>query len=115
METIRKKGSDSNIRQSKIQTNDLNRKCRNSPSTQGNLVYYKADVTNHWEKGGHFNKWHYNNWSTSEKMIKLASFLHIISRKNSKCTKDLNIKDGTVQVLDKGKVFLTTIEYPATT
>lgn len=60
METIRKKGSDSNIRQSKIQTNDLNRKCRNSPSTHRSLVYYKADATNHRKKDGRFNKWHYN-------------------------------------------------------
>lgn len=50
METMRNKGSDSNIRQSQIKTNVWNRKCRNSPSTYGNLVYYKSDVANHWEK-----------------------------------------------------------------
>ena len=32
MKTIRKKGSDSNIRQSKVQTSDLNRKWRNKSS-----------------------------------------------------------------------------------
>ena len=47
MDTIRKKGSDSKIRQSKIQTSNLNRNFRDSPTTQGNLVFYiiKLDTT----------------------------------------------------------------------
>ena len=47
MEIIRKKGSDSKIRQSKIQTSNLNSDFRDSPSTQGSLVFYiiKLDMT----------------------------------------------------------------------
>ena len=40
METIRKKGSDSKIRQSNIQTSNLNGNFRDSPSIQGSLVFY---------------------------------------------------------------------------
>ena len=47
MNTIRKKGFDSKIRQSKIQTSNLNRNFRDSPSTQESLVFYiiKLDTT----------------------------------------------------------------------
>ena len=44
----------------------------------------------------------------------IGFFPYIISRINSKCTKDLNVRDGTMQVLDTGKAFLTVTGYLAT-
>ena len=43
---------------------------------------------------------------------KIGFFPYIISGINSKCTKDLNVRDGTMQ--DTGKAFLTVIGCLAT-
>lgn len=46
-ETIRNKGYDPDIRQSKIKTRGLEQEVQNSPSTYGSLMYNKAGISNH--------------------------------------------------------------------
>ena len=46
-----------------------------NPHTYGNFIFYKGGKNIQWRKDNLFNKWCWENWSTTGKRMKLEHFL----------------------------------------